>query len=62
MKIIEKKKEWKKSKFSGVIVSQQGVLHKFDSILLQTSNDEVVDCFTHELTLTSNRFKVKVER
>ena len=32
IQVIEKKEEWRKSKFSGVIVNEQGILDKFDSI------------------------------
>lgn len=62
MQIIGKKKEWKRSKFSGVIVNEREILHKFDSTLLETSNDKVIDRFTYELTHASNPPKEKVRR
>ena len=61
IQVIEKKEEWRKSKFSGVIVNEQGILDKFDSILLETSNERVIDGFTYELTRISNSSNVKVK-
>ncbi|MDE5586908.1 MAG: hypothetical protein K2I72_00890 [Bacilli bacterium] len=54
LQVIGKKEEWNRNKFSGVIVNEQGIIHKFDSVLLETSNDKVIDRFTYELTYAFN--------
>lgn len=59
MQIVRKKEEWKKSKFSGVIVNEREILYKFDSALLETSNEKVIGRFTYELTHASNPLKIK---
>jgi len=62
IQVIGKKKEWQKSKFSGVIVNEQKILHKFDSVILETSNEKAIDCFTDELVHASNPIKSKIRR
>ena len=60
--VIEKKEEWKQSKFSGVIVDERGIVDKFDSVLLGTSNEKVIGRFAYELTHVPNPLKMKYRR
>lgn len=59
MQVIGKKEEWNRNKFSGVIVNQQEVLHKFDHVLLETSNEKVIERFTYKLTHDIHSLKAR---
>ena len=59
IQVIEKKEEWNRRKFSGVIVNEQEILYKFDSALLETSNEKVIGLFTEKMTNASNPLKAR---
>ena len=45
-----------------MIVDERGIVDKFDSVLLGTSNEKVIGRFAYELTHVPNPLKMKYRR